>query len=311
MMDVMNSESRSIREGPEWLEGLLHCNYFSPCMLHKSAKLERNHFCIDCIEGPICSVGLGSAHCGHRTLQIRKASHHDAIRTSDIQKVIDISGIQCYSINGAKIVFLLRPKAKLHDGRSKRRCVSCNRGLNDTGMLMCSIKCKLNAIRDNFDQDHSISLHLNAERSPDIYKHRLNHYCPDSFERYSYSPNLEILSLGFPKGEKDSMYCAQGPNDDGGGQKIFRTKMGEEFMSPIKKRRTDQNCNSLHPVSPNSVLHSYGTGKITSCCSLEDKGFKSVGEESPVSQQKPSSGLMSDSFRKKRRKGIPRRAPMY
>eukprot|EP01018_Ginkgo_biloba_P007088 Gb_39126 [translate_table: standard] len=140
---------RCIREGPEWLDKLLICNYFSPCLIHKSGRPERNHFCIECNEGPICSVGLASAHHGHQTLQIRKASHHDAIRVCDIQKVLDISGIQCYSINGAKIVFLLRPKAKMHHGRSKRRCVNCKRGLNDAGMLLCSIKCKLSAVRES------------------------------------------------------------------------------------------------------------------------------------------------------------------
>ncbi|EFJ12466.1 hypothetical protein SELMODRAFT_26454, partial [Selaginella moellendorffii] len=134
---------------PSWLPHFLTGNYFSQCLKHASSKNERNHFCIDCVlDGPMCHIGLQTEHANHRSLQVRRASHMDAVRVHDIQKLADISNIQTYTINSAKIVFLLsRPQDRIAKAAT-HWCQNCNRTLTDP-TCFCSISCKLAAARIN------------------------------------------------------------------------------------------------------------------------------------------------------------------
>ncbi|EFJ06443.1 hypothetical protein SELMODRAFT_131111, partial [Selaginella moellendorffii] len=126
---------------PGWLEAFLAGNYFAHCRSHVSSKNERNHFCVDCCEGPLCHSGLRD-HLSHTTLQVRRASHMDAVRINDLHKLLDTTGIQPYTINGAKIAFLLsRPQSRLAKG-SLRCCETCGRSISDP-LRFCSISCKL------------------------------------------------------------------------------------------------------------------------------------------------------------------------
>ncbi|KAH7301788.1 hypothetical protein KP509_23G043100 [Ceratopteris richardii] len=86
-------------------EKFLNCTYFGPCEKHQFHKNEKNHFCIDCMDGPLCSHRLISSHGKHRTLQVRRASHADGVRVDNLSKLLDISGIQTYIINNNRIVY--------------------------------------------------------------------------------------------------------------------------------------------------------------------------------------------------------------
>lgn len=159
---------------PSWLPGFVQPEYFTECTehIHHNAKSraadqsstkkgDRNYYCVDCGKGPLCETGRQVEHGGHRVLQVRKASHTDAIRVNDIAKLLDIEHIQTYTINGAKIVFLpSRPQAKPAKG-SPRYCEICNRSLQDL-VRFCSLSCKMKAII-NRPGDASVILASGAE----------------------------------------------------------------------------------------------------------------------------------------------------
>ncbi|KAG2580770.1 protein RGF1 INDUCIBLE TRANSCRIPTION FACTOR 1-like isoform X2 [Panicum virgatum] len=138
---------------PEWLEALLSTRFFLACGAHPaSPRNECNMFCLDCRGAPppaFCYYCSAHRHASHRVIQIRRSSYHDVVRVSEVEDVLDITGVQTYVINSARVLFLNeRPQprgagaAAGKAAASPYNCEICGRALLDP-FRFCSLGCKL------------------------------------------------------------------------------------------------------------------------------------------------------------------------
>ncbi|KAF8654009.1 hypothetical protein HU200_062151 [Digitaria exilis] len=163
---------------PEWLEALLTTRFFLGCGAHPaSPRNECNMFCLDCTTTTtFCYYCRAHRHASHRVIQvnssssssspaaqhssalsvecnanmqIRRSSYHDVVRVSEVEDVLDITAVQTYVINSARVLFLNeRPQprgAGAAAGKaagSPYNCEICGRALLDP-FRFCSLGCKL------------------------------------------------------------------------------------------------------------------------------------------------------------------------
>ncbi|XVF47982.1 hypothetical protein PTKIN_Ptkin03bG0153800 [Pterospermum kingtungense] len=133
---------------PAWLEGLYSKKFFVGCSYHETAKKnEKNVYCLDCCIS-ICPHCIPS-HRFHRLLQVRRYVYHDVLRLEDLQKLIDCSNVQAYTINSAKVVFIKkRPQNRQFKGAANY-CTSCDRSLQDP-FIHCSLGCKVDFVMKHY-----------------------------------------------------------------------------------------------------------------------------------------------------------------
>ncbi|KAK4755256.1 hypothetical protein SAY87_009013 [Trapa incisa] len=179
---------------PLWLEPLLSTEFFSGCHVHGDApRSECNMYCLDCNAGAFCFYCRSSRHKDHHVVQvkhhpflsflhspmmpverlqslklevsgqIRRSSYHDVVRVAEIQKAVDIGGVQTYVINSARVIFLNeRPQSKAagaaagaagggaaaHHHHHSHTCEICGRSLLEP-LRFCSLGCKLAGVKGN------------------------------------------------------------------------------------------------------------------------------------------------------------------
>ncbi|RAL49851.1 hypothetical protein DM860_002142 [Cuscuta australis] len=138
---------------PAWLERLTaEESFFAVCGAHQRRRKrnEKNIFCLLCCQS-FCPHCLPS-HQSHPLLQVRRYVYQDVIRLDDLEKLIDCSYIQPYTINSAKVIFLnQRTQSRSSCKGSANYCFTCDRILQAPHSF-CSLSCKVDFMVYN-DQD--------------------------------------------------------------------------------------------------------------------------------------------------------------
>ncbi|KAH1050288.1 hypothetical protein GLYMA_08G086900v4 [Glycine max] len=135
----------SVKPASAWLERLMAETFFGGCGVHQNHKKnEKNIFCLHCCLS-ICPHCLPS-HRSHSLLQVRRYVYHDVVRLGDLEKLVDCSNIQPYTINGAKVIFLnQRPQSRSCKGTANA-CCTCDRILQEP-FHFCCLSCKFEGLR--------------------------------------------------------------------------------------------------------------------------------------------------------------------
>ncbi|CAK9159016.1 unnamed protein product [Ilex paraguariensis] len=228
---------------PTWLEALYREKFFMPCSIHETAKKnEKNVCCLDCCTS-ICPHCV-PYHRFHRLVQIRRYVYHDVVRLEDLEKLIDCSNVQAYTINGAKAVFIKkRPQNRQFKG-SGNYCTSCARSLQEP-FIHCSLGCKVDFVLKHCKSLSPFLRSCNSlQLSPDFFipqdmgDDELTNETPhstivDCDERVSSSSgssgseNMSWACTEFVRKKRSGLYvCSKSAN-----------KVGEEDMEATMSRR--------------------------------------------------------------------------
>ncbi|CAI8589444.1 unnamed protein product [Vicia faba] len=187
---------------PAWLQPLLQTRFFVQCKVHaNSNKSECNMYCLDCMNGAICSTCLAS-HKEHKVIQIRRSSYHDVIRVSEIQKIVDITGVQTYVINSAKIVFLNERPQPRHGKGVTNTCQVCERTLLDS-FTFCSLGCKIIGTSKKVQKQKKLSEEdgsYDEESNSDRNKNKIQSFTPSTPPPYRIAKRRKGIPRRAPLG---------------------------------------------------------------------------------------------------------------
>ncbi|KAI8467556.1 MAG: PLATZ transcription factor-domain-containing protein [Monoraphidium minutum] len=142
-------------DGRAWQHALVTCPWlFKPCpgccKSHTGREVLMTYFDASqpAVRG-MCSYCPGraarAAAAPGGLLQIRRSTYHEVVKAADLGRMADVTGIQHYVINGAKVVFLRpRPQPRPPKGvAAPSRCAVDGRQLMDGAARFCSLQCKL------------------------------------------------------------------------------------------------------------------------------------------------------------------------
>ncbi|PPS12581.1 hypothetical protein GOBAR_AA08061 [Gossypium barbadense] len=126
-------------------------------------------------------------------------------RLEDVQKLIDCSNVQAYTINSAKVVFIKkRPQNRQFKGAGNY-CTSCDRSLQDP-FIHCSLNCKVDFVVKHYKDltpflrtCNTLTLSPDFLIPQDMGEDEMTNETPHSTVVDSNEP--QSLSSGFTKSE--------------------------------------------------------------------------------------------------------------
>ena len=164
------------------------------------------------------------------------------IRVSEIQKVLDITGVQTYIINSARVVFLNeRPQPRPGKGVTNT-CEVCERSLLDS-FRFCSLGCKvINPINPSINPNppppssHNVDSELQIVGTSKNF-HKKNRQSPatassDSEESYSNS-NSNSSSHGGRKKNNDQSFSPSTPPPTAVNYRSAKRRKGIPHRAPM------------------------------------------------------------------------------
>jgi PLATZ transcription factor len=123
----------------EWTSRLCTTAFGCPCKAH--ADKNGMFFCLDTPSAPALCASCVPWVSHLRCLQVRRYVYRDVVRCDDVSLHLDVSGVQSYTINNARVVFI-NPVRKRWDSVCANACRTCRKSL-PIGFEHCSIWCKL------------------------------------------------------------------------------------------------------------------------------------------------------------------------
>ncbi|KMZ71172.1 PLATZ transcription factor family protein [Zostera marina] len=223
---------------PTWLEALNTQKFFVGCSKHEFAKKnDKNICCLDCCTS-ICPHCLPSHHY-HRVVQVRRYVYHDVVRLQDLEKLIDCSNVQSYTINSSKVVFIKKRPQNRHFKGSGNFCTSCDRCLQEP-YIHCSLGCKVDfVLRQNKDISPYLRTCDTLQSSPDFLVSQdtndTNHSTVMEGEESMGSSDTDNLSAvpactsAFVKKKRSSLYIYRTSSR--------RVSSNEEYVTNMSKRK--------------------------------------------------------------------------
>ncbi|KAK9102095.1 hypothetical protein Sjap_019349 [Stephania japonica] len=154
---------------PAWLEALYTEKFFVPCFTHENAKKNEKN--------------------------VRRYVYHDVVRLEDLEKLIDCSSVQSYTINSAKVIFIKkRPQSRQFKG-SGNYCTSCDRSLQEP-YIHCSLGCKVDfVLRHEKDLSPYLKTCKSLQLSPDFLIPQDN---GDDVEMTNETPRSTVVDYNEP-----------------------------------------------------------------------------------------------------------------
>ncbi|KAI5070999.1 hypothetical protein GOP47_0013250 [Adiantum capillus-veneris] len=285
---------------PTWLDGLLKEKFFSACAAHSNSKKnERNIYCLGCSVA-ICQHCLPHHPQSHKLLQIRRYVYHDVIRMQDIQKLIDCALVQPYIINSAKVVFLNQRPQPRPPKVQGNVCETCERSLQDS-YKYCCLACKVEAA---INRSSDLPRLLRPGYSSQIVD--LNASSSSSLA----SPSESVS--GTTKGdtctvEDDEEQEQLSPNSIFGGPNLNSPTSSSSIAT--ESSSWDSRAIKLHTSKHNTNANTLSRN-ICVFSSCKEQSLKQCNKISLMcASQEATFGTLLPCL--KRRKGIPRRSPIF